>query len=290
MESSLSGRGISARFNGARLSVVRDGTTWTIPLRAIAYVGGAADRAEVRIAISGPDSGGARHGLGGSVVLAGPNRHAATAFADHVRASLAGVEPAEDGHALVTVERPPLATLPTGDKSSRAVLIGFLVCLYVGALWAVGATGPRPAGQAVASLTVGGALLALGAVGLWRVARRFRNSRILRTRGIGVVGQVDGYLRIWTSGGHTWVFPHLSYTTADGRRFEGVTSAVSAGWDVRTAKTTEVLYDSADPRRAGVPPTAGFLARSTVLGLVSLFPLLLGLLAILMNTSLSVAP
>ncbi|MFB7515363.1 DUF3592 domain-containing protein [Streptomyces sp. NPDC056144] len=186
----------------------------------------------------------------------------------------------------MTVERPPAAPPSSGEKGSRAVLIGFLVCLYVGALAAVGATGPRTAAQAAVSLTVGGVLFAVGAVGLWRVARRFRNVRILRTRGIGVVAEVDGYLRIWSKGGHSRVFPYLTYTTADGRRFERVTSVVSAGWDIRVATTTEILHDSADPRRAGVPPTAGFTVRSLVLGLSCLPPPALGLFAVLMNTSL----
>ncbi|MFF8376304.1 hypothetical protein ACF07V_09275 [Streptomyces sp. NPDC015661] len=283
METVLSARGTSARFDGSRLKVVRAGTTWTVPVRAIASVeettGGA-----VRVALAG-DPSGARHGLGGSVALSGPNARAAQAFADHLRGALGRVETVEDGHALVTVVRPAAATPGTGEAGSRAVLTGFLLCLYAGALWGIGAAGPRSAPVAAVSLTVGGALGALGAVGLWRVARRFRSMWILRTRGIGVVADVKGFVKIWDKGGHSWVFPRLSYTTVEGQSFTAVPSATSAGWKVSTETKAEVLYDPAAPRRVGVPPTAGFVVRSTVLGLSSLFPAIVGVYAVLENTS-----
>ncbi|MEU2114505.1 hypothetical protein ABZ567_02345 [Streptomyces sp. NPDC016459] len=52
METVLSARGTRARFDGERLRIVRDGTTWPVPVRAIASAeetGGGA----VRVVLAG---------------------------------------------------------------------------------------------------------------------------------------------------------------------------------------------------------------------------------------------
>ncbi|WP_225805348.1 DUF3592 domain-containing protein [Streptomyces sp. NK15101] len=268
-----------------RLRIVRGGTTWTVPARAIASVeettGGA-----VRVALAG-DASGARHGLGGAVTLSGPNARAAGAFAEHLRTALERVEPVEDGHALVTVVRPASAAGGgLGESGQRRVLLGLLLLVYALGLWALGATGPLSAGVAAASLVVGGALGILGGVTLWRVGRRFHAMAVLRSRGIGVIARISGHVKIWDKGASLWLFPYLTYTTVDRDSYERVPSRVSA-WAWGESRTSvEILYDPEHPRRAGLPPTFGFVVRSIVLGLVGLAPTSFFVLVLLANTTL----
>ncbi|GAA2787927.1 hypothetical protein [Streptomyces showdoensis] len=290
METVLSGKGTRARCDGARLLIVRGGTTWTVPVRAIASVERTAD-SEVTVALSGDPAAAARarHGLGRSVTLSGPNARAADAFAGHLRTACAGVGTAADGHPLVTVRRAPdpagAGGAGTGESGLRAVLVFFLLLVYAAVLWAVGATGPLRPGPAAASLVVGGGLGILGGVTLWRVGRRFRTVAVLRARGVGVVGRVTGRVRIWAKGSSVWVFPLVSYTTVEGEEFERVPSAVSAGLGAVPLDEAEVLYDPERPHRMGLPPTFGFAVRSLVLGLAGLGSTALFGWAVLANTA-----
>ncbi|MFD3333302.1 hypothetical protein ACFWV1_11750 [Streptomyces sp. NPDC058700] len=286
METVLSARGTRARFDGERLRIVRDGATWTVPVRAIASVeetGGGA----VRVVLAG-DPTGARHGLGGSVALTGPNARAAGAFAGHLRTALGSVTPAADGHRLVSVVRPAPAGRGggLGESARRAVRTGSLLGAYALALAVVGAVGPRSAVTAVVSLVVGGVLGLFGGVILWRVGRRFHALLVLRRRGIGVVARIDGHVQIWSKGLSLWEFPYFSYTTVDGGKHTRVPSRVSLWAWGEVRRTAEVLYDPEHPRRAAPPPTGGFLVRSAALGLAGLVPTSLFVLALLANTRL----
>ncbi|WP_030547723.1 DUF3592 domain-containing protein [Streptomyces exfoliatus] len=286
METVLSGRGTRARFDGTRLRIVRDGTTWTVPVQAIASVEESAGGA-VRVVLAG-DPSRARHGLGGSVALSGPNARAAGAFAGHVRTALGRVTPAADGHALVTVVRPEPAGAGggLGGTARRAVRVGAALAGYATLLAVIGVTGPRSTVTAAVSLSFGGLLGILGGVPLWRVGRRFHAMAVLRRRGIGVVARIDGRVKIWSKGASLWEFPCLSYTTVDGEKYARVPSRVSMWAWGEVRPTVEILYDPEFPRRAGVPPTVGFALRSVVLGLLGLVPMFLFVLAVLANTPL----
>ncbi|MEU7281077.1 hypothetical protein AB0A69_20165 [Streptomyces sp. NPDC045431] len=85
--------------------------------------------------------------------------------------------------------------------------------LYVLLLFLLGVVSPQDRLGAALTLTVGGLLGPIGAIPLWRVGRRVRSLWLLRRRGIGVVGEVTGTVRIWSKGPHLWVFSKMTFRT-----------------------------------------------------------------------------
>lgn len=273
IETVLARGGTTARINGARLQVVRGRTTWTVPLRACRSADLTAD-GSVRVELSGsPD--GATHGLGAAVELPSPNPRAAEAFLGQLAAALAATEPAADGHGLVRVETRAGLLGRTTRHRNRIETIVLRLGLYVPALFVLGWLSPQDREGAVISLTVAGVCGAVGGFVLLRVARRVRSLWLLRGRGIGVVGQVTGFVRIWDKGAHLWQFSKVTYTTMDGQRMTDVVSVVTA-WGF--SKTTfpgaavELNYDPERPTRASRPLTVGFAFRTLLLATAGAVP------------------
>ncbi|MCG0067718.1 hypothetical protein L0F81_31370 [Streptomyces tricolor] len=272
-ETMLSAGGTTARFDGVRLQVVRGRTTWTLPVRALRSAE-ATPAGGLRIRISGPPGHAAGHGLGASVELRAPNARSAQAFLAQLTAALAATEPVADGHALVRVERrqPPRREL--GPRARAVVRIARVVPVYGLVLFLLGLVSPLDAGTAAATLVAGGVLGLAGGVPLWRAARRVRSLWLLRRRGVGVVGEVTGYVRIWDKGGHLWVFSRMSFTTLDGQRMRDVPSVVTV-WgfaDRAYAGPVDLVYDPEHPARASRPLTVGFAFRTLLLAAVAALP------------------
>ncbi|GAA2832588.1 hypothetical protein GCM10010441_66500 [Kitasatospora paracochleata] len=271
----ISGRGATTRFDGSRLRIVRGRTTWTVPVQAVRSAAATSDGG-VRVELTGHLSG-AVHGLGEAFELAAANERAARAFLERLTAALAGVRPAEDGHALVRVEREQ--ALPPAEANplvQRAVVIGFLLLAYGTLLYLLAKVSPLDPATAQNDMVSGGPLALGGGIVLWRVGRRLRSMWLLRRRGIGVVGEVTGYVKIWTKGGHLWEFSKMSFTTIDGRRMKDVHSVVTV-WGLSDAAVTgrpvELSYDPERPTRASRALTPGFVVRTLVLAAAGAIPL-----------------
>jgi len=269
-ETVLAGRGTSARFDGSRLLIVRGRTTWTAPVEALASAELIAGHT-VRIDISGEgDAAGAAQGLGRTVELRAPNAQAAQAFHGQVSAAMARTRRAADGLALVRVDRGAGRSFRLSPGARRAAVISAGVTVYAVLLAVLGVAGPLGAGLAVASLAPGGVAGLAGGGILWRVGRRVRSLWLLRRRGIGVVGKVTGHVKIWSKGGHLWVFSTMTFTTVKKRRMPDVPSVVTI-WGFKegalSGQPVELIYDPEHPTRASRPPTVGFAVRTLVLAL-----------------------
>jgi hypothetical protein len=273
-----------ARFNGARLLIVQGRTTWTLPVRALRSAELTAVGA-VRVTISGPAGRTGTHGLGATVDLPAPNERAARDFLDQLAAALARTEPAADGHALVRVETETRRQIQLGPRAQALVRMSYAVPPLVVFLLLIGLFSPLEAELAVQTLIVAGFLGLVGGIPLWRVVRRVRSLTLLRRRGIGVVGQVTGYVHIWDKGGHLWVFSRMTFTTVDGRRMEDIPSVVTV-WgfsDGAYRGPVELSYDPEQPTRASRPPTAGFALRTLLLGVAAAVPVTGFVLLVLAN-------
>ncbi len=285
-ETVLAGGGTTARFDGSRLRIVRGRTTWTLPLTALKSAELSASGA-VRIEISGAP-GEARHGLGPAVDLRAPNSHAAKAFLGQLTTALAAAGPrAADGHALVRMTTQTRRPLTLGAGGLRAVKISTPLLLYALLLFVLGLASPREeAGITLTTLGVGGVLGLVGGILLWRVGRRVRSLWLLRKRGVGVVGEVTGYVRIWTRGGHLWKFSRMDFTTVDGHRMRDVPSVVTT-WGLSDnawgGAQVELNYDPANPLRASRHLTIGFVFRTLLLAAVATVPTTVSALCILVN-------
>ncbi|WP_399921394.1 hypothetical protein [Streptomyces kanamyceticus] len=282
-ETVLVGGGTTARFDGQRLLVVRERRTWTLPVRAITSAEVIAGNT-VRVAISG-DPGCARHGLGRVVELPGANSRSTEAFLGQLTAALATTAPAADGHALIQVHTRAPRSYALGSGGRRAVRVGLLLAGYTLLLSLLGWASPLEDGVAAFSLTVAGALGLIGGITLWRMARRARSLWLLRRRGVGVVGQADGYVRIWSKGAHLWIFSKLNFTTVDGRPMRDVPSTVSI-WDFSNKAITgrvDLVYDPERPTRASRHLTAAFVLRTLLLTAVGLVPLAGSVLCLVPN-------
>jgi hypothetical protein len=88
-ETVLAGGGGTARFDGARLRIVRGRTTWTVPVEVLAAAE-VTPRGAVRIVLGGTreDAARAGHGLGTAVELPAPDVRAAEAFRRSVAVAL----------------------------------------------------------------------------------------------------------------------------------------------------------------------------------------------------------
>ncbi|MGW3498624.1 hypothetical protein [Streptomyces sp. NPDC001020] len=272
-ETVLTGGGTTARFNGSQLRIVRGRTTWTLPVRALASAELTTSGA-VWIEINGTPNQ-AEHGLGQAVELRAPNAHAAEAFLAQLTAALAATEPAADGHALVQVERKTKQSPWQGALGRRAKAIVFLLAPYVLLLLLLGWVSPLDGAEAGVSLGVGGALGLAGGFTLWRVGRRAHSLWLLRKRGIGVVGKVTGYVKIWDKGVHYWQFSKMKFTTVDGQHMWDVPSVVTT-WafskHADTGQSVELNYDPERPNRASRPLTIGFVLRTLLLAAVGAVP------------------
>ncbi|MCE0445334.1 hypothetical protein LT493_10700 [Streptomyces tricolor] len=196
--------------------------------------------------------------------LRAPSARSAQAFLAQLTAALAATEPVADGHALVRVERrqPPRREL--GPRARAVVRIARVVPVYGLVLFLLGLVSPWTPSTAAATLVAGGVLGLAGGVPLWRAARQVRSLWLLRRRGVGVVGEVTGYVRIWDKGGHLWVFSRMSFTTVDGQRMRDVPSVVTV-WgfaDRAYAGPVDLVYDPEHPARASRPLTVGFAFRT----------------------------
>ncbi|MEV7524349.1 hypothetical protein [Streptomyces sp. NPDC091371] len=282
-ETVVAGGGTTARFDGARLRIVRGRTAWTLPVRAIGSAALTASGA-VRIEISGVP-GSARHGLGSALELQTPNAHAAKAFLGQLTAVLAAIEPAADGHALVQVEMETRQSSQLGARGRQAVAIALLLVLYAVPLVALGQLSPRKGGTAAFSLGVGGVLGLVGGFMLWRMGRRVRSLWLLRKRGIGVVGTVTGGVQHLDKGGPLWIISKLAFTTVDGQKMRDVQSVVSIWFFSCQAvgSQVELSYDPERPERASRPLTVGFAFRTLLVAAVALIPVAACALCILVN-------
>ncbi|KAF3463567.1 hypothetical protein [Streptomyces sp. Tu 3180] len=272
-ETVLAGRGTTARFDGQRLLVVRGRTTWTLPVRAVASAEATAG-GTIRVGISG-DPGRARHGLGRVLELPTANARAAEAFLGQLTAALTATEPAADGHALIQVRTQPPPSYAPGPRGRRAVRAGSLLAGYTLLLSLLGWMSPLEDGLAAFSLSVAGVLGLIGGAALWRTARRVRSLWLLRRRGVGVVGEADGHVRIRSEGAHLWIFSKLTFTTVDGRMMRGVPPVVSVR-DFSGAVITgraDLVYDPEHPARASRPLTFAFVLRTVLLTALGLVPL-----------------
>lgn len=145
-ETMLAAGGTTARFNGARLRIVRGRTIWTLPVRALRSAE-LTPTGAVRITISGASGQAAQHGLGLAVELQAPNARAAAAFLAQLTAALATTEPAADGHALVRVETQPQRQLQLGPRAQQAVRIAYVLPPYALLLFLLGLFSPWTAAQ-----------------------------------------------------------------------------------------------------------------------------------------------
>lgn len=283
----LAAGGTTARFNGARLRIVRGRTTWTVPVRAVRSAA-LTPAGAVRITISGAPDQAAQHGLGQAVELRAPNASAAAAFLEKMTAALARTRPAADGHALVRVETRPRRRLELGPRGQAVVRIARVVPPYALLLVLLGLLSPLDGGTAAASLIVGGVAGLIGGVPLWRVVRRVRSLWLLRRRGIGVVGEVTGYVHIWDKGAHVWVFSRMTFTTLDGQLMRDIPSVVTV-WgfsDQAYSGQVELSYDPEHPTRASRPPTVGFALRTLLLASAATLPATVFVLSVLENLPL----
>lgn len=272
-ETLLTGGGTKARFDGQRLLVARGRRTWTLPVRAIASAQTGAGNT-IRVEISG-DPDHARHGLGGVLELPAANGHAAAAFLAQLTAALATTTPAANGHALIRVQTQPPPSYALGPRGRRAVRVGLLLVGYTLLLFLLGWSSPLEDGLAAVSLSAAGVLGLIGGIAVWRMARRMRSLWLLRRRGVGVVGEANGYVRIWDKGAHLWVFSKLNFTTVDGQLMRGVPSVASV-WDFSGRAITgpvELMYDPERPTRASRPLTVTFALRTLLLTAAGLVPL-----------------
>ncbi|MER5752599.1 hypothetical protein [Streptomyces sp. NPDC002088] len=272
-ETMLAAGGTTARFNGARLRIVRGRTIWSLPVRALRSAE-LTPAGAVRITISGAPGQAAQHGLGLAVELQAPNARAAAAFLEKVTAALARTEPAADGHALVRVETRPQRQLQLGPRARAVVRIAYVLPPYALLLFLLGLFSPLDRGTASGTLIVGGVMGLVGGIPLWRMFRRVRSLWLLRKRGIGVVGKVTGYVRIWDKGGHLWVFSRMTFTTIDGQRMRDIPSVVTV-WglsDQAYSGQVELSYDPEHPTRASRPLTVGFAFRTLLLASAATIP------------------
>lgn len=280
----LAGGGTTARFNGARLRIVRGRTIWTVPVRAFRSAelnpAGA-----VRITISGAPSKAAQHGLGRAVELQAPNARAAAAFLEKVTAALARTDRAADGHALVRVETQPRRQLRLGPRAQAVVRIAYVLPPYALLLFLLGLFSPLDRGTALRTLIVGGVMGLVGGIALWRVFRRIRSLWLPRKRGVGVVGKVTGDVQFWDEGGHLWVFSQLTFTTIDGQQMRDIPSVVTV-WclsDKAYSEQVELNYDPEQPNRASRPLTVGFVFRTLLLASAATIPAAGFVLCVLVN-------
>ncbi|MFF2504157.1 DUF3592 domain-containing protein [Streptomyces sp. NPDC058067] len=260
--------GTTARFDGSRLLIVRGRTTWTVPVEALAFAELAADNV-VRIEIGGVagDTPPPVQELGQSVELGATNARAAQAFHEQVSAAMARVRRAEDGRALVRMERESPGSFTLSPVGRRVAMVSCGIAVYALLLAALGAVGPLERGDAVASLILGGVAGLVGAGVLWRVGRRVRSLWLLRRRGIGVVGQVTGFVKIWAKGGHLWEFSRMRFRTVDKQYMQDVPSVVTI-WAFKqgasSGRAVDLIYDPKKPSRASRPLTVGFAFRTLV--------------------------
>lgn len=280
----LAAGGTTARFNGARLRIVRGRTIWTLPVRALRSAE-LTPTGAVRITISGASGQAAQHGLGLAVELQAPNARAAAAFLAQLTAALATTEPAADGHALVRVETQPQRQLQLGPRAQQAVRIAYVLPPYALLLFLLGLFSPLDRGTAAGTLTVGGVMGLVGGIPLWRVARRVLSLWLLRKRGVGVVGKVTGYVHIWDKGAHLWIFSRMTFTTLDGQRMRDIPSVVTV-WglsDQAYSGQVELSYDPEHPTRASRPLTVGFAFRTLLLASVAAIPATAFVICVLEN-------
>ncbi|MFD4833401.1 hypothetical protein ACFWPV_26630 [Streptomyces uncialis] len=256
--------GTTARFDGARLVVVRGRSTWTVPVRALEYVE-LTDDGAIRALIAG-SADSADHGLGPVVDLRGPNRSAAEAFFGQLSSAVDRTPSAADGHALVRHQVRAAGRAPLSPAWRKGLTAAGLILLHHTALTVFGLIAVRDPGLVLFTVVTTGTLGLAGGLVLWRVGRRFRALWLLRRRGIGVVGEAVGHVRIWSKGGHWWEFSRMDFVTVDGRRMKGVPSVVTV-WSFSDASRgrVELSYDPENPERASRPLTAGFCLRTLIL-------------------------
>ncbi|MFD7550119.1 hypothetical protein [Streptomyces sp. NPDC059816] len=261
--------GTTARFDGARLLIVRQRTTWTIPVRALRSTDLRSD-GTVRVEISGP-ADAAEHGLDPVLELRGPNRRAAEAFFEQLRPAIARAATRSNGHALVDRYDASETRRELSPGVRRALRITGLLLLYYAVLVVTDWFVTRTLWLTMVLTFVSGTAGIGGGTALWRVGRRFRSLWLLRRRGITVVGTATGRVRIWSDGLHLWEFSLMDFTTVDGRRMKGVHSVVTV-WCLSEAARgpVELTYDPEHPARASRRPTVGFVGRTLLLAVVGL--------------------
>ncbi|MER6915038.1 hypothetical protein ABT354_25465 [Streptomyces sp. NPDC000594] len=256
--------GTTARFDGEHLTVARDRSTWTVPVRALDSADLSSD-GTIRVTISGPTDA-ATHGLGPLITLRGPNRSAVEAFFGPLGSAVARTPSAPDGHALIHHHvRPRTARTPMGPAWRRGLTITGLILLHHLLLTAIGLLTLDNPGLAVFAVILFGTPGLLGGLVLWRAGRRFRSLWLLRTRGISVVGTCTGHV-FMSKDPHRWVFSTMDFTTVDGRRMTHVPSVVS----IRRLSNNplgpvDLSYDPEHPSRASRPLTTGFVIRTLIL-------------------------
>ncbi|GAA2223845.1 hypothetical protein GCM10010232_05600 [Streptomyces amakusaensis] len=256
--------GTTARFDGEHLTVARERSTWTVPVRALDSADLSAD-GTIRLTISGP-ADAATHGLGPLITLRGPNRSAVEAFFGRLGPAVARTPSAPDGHALIDhhVRRQAARARP-GPARRKGLTVTGLLLLHHLLLTVIGLLALGDLGPAVLAVIALGTPGLGGTVILWRAGRRFRSLWLLRRRGIGVVGKCTGHV-FMSKDPHLWVFSTMDFTTADGRRMTHVPSVVS----IRRLSNNplgqvELSYDPEHPSRASRPLTAGFIVRTLIL-------------------------
>lgn len=256
--------GTTARFDGVHLIVVRGRSTWTVPVRALEYVE-LTDDGAIRALIAG-SAASADHGLGPVVDLRGPNRSAAEAFFGQLSSAVDRTPSAADGHALVRHQVREAGRAPLSPAWRERLTVAGLILLHHTALFVCGLIAVRDPWLVLFTVVTTGTLGLAGGLVLWRVGRRLRSLWLLRRRGIGVVGEAVGHVRIWSKGGHLWEFSRMDFVTVDGRRMRGVPSVVTV-WSFSDASRgrVELSYDPERPERASRPLTAGFLLRTLIL-------------------------
>ncbi|MEO3977957.1 DUF3592 domain-containing protein [Streptomyces sp. CAU 1734] len=236
--------GARARFDGLRLSVERDRAVWNIPVEAIRSAE-LAEGSAVRVELSG-DPAGALRGLDAALSMPAANVIVAKAFRDRIRAVLATVPPAPDGHSLVVRESRPRARHPflTAEFRREQTAVGAALVWLI-AIVAIGGPGTL---AFVSWLTPLGAFMTGVAV-----TRRIRPMRVLRRRGVTVTGQVTGSLSAGSKGS-IQRYPLLAFTALDGTSHEGVRSVVSV-WAAPPKGPVDVTYDPENPGLATRPKT-----------------------------------
>ncbi|MFJ2739223.1 hypothetical protein ACIO3O_06100 [Streptomyces sp. NPDC087440] len=270
----LTDRGGTARFDGARVQLVRGPSTWHIPVRAL-HTAELTGDGRVRIALA---EGSGDHGLGTEVLLPAASPVASEAFADRLHRAIRAAGPA-DGPVRVRREiAAPCSWGPRNLGRRARLLVQYAgLALLLAPLFLLAGLLAPPVDGLFYRLAATELAMLTGSIVLWRVGQRVRSLWLLRLRGIGVVGEVIGYVHIWDRGGHLWEFSKLAYTTLDGQYHRGVPSVVTVwGLSDKVSGKVDLLYDPQRPTRASRPLTVGFAFRTLLLAAVGAVPAFVG--------------